>query len=274
MTESLVTVARGLTVLEAELARIQLGFEGIVGFLVDVETVNWFWHYTVAVRGAKLQVPAADAERARDVLAAQSTAAIVAPTTRTCGHCGEMLDGAWLVCWRCGTDVEGKRDETFFIEELRRSATLEGLSQPGYLIVVVFACALLMTQSLPVALLVGMLLVIMLASEHEVVHAKMRPDANAALPASWPKTEAGDAICRLAMASAMFGLGWLPPLSLYSLRLLYQSHLFAVSPRGNRWRIVAWVLNLVVLGLFMTVLVLLALPGIPIVSEWLRTEAV
>ena len=67
----LVTVGTYSHAYEADLAVSRLESEGIMAFAADEFTVNRL--YSSAIQGIKLQVPAPDAERAREILAADES---------------------------------------------------------------------------------------------------------------------------------------------------------------------------------------------------------
>lgn len=67
-SHSLVTIARFYDVVQAELARNDLGEAGIRAFLLDQGIVSTVWYLTTAVGGIRLQVAAKDAERALTIL--------------------------------------------------------------------------------------------------------------------------------------------------------------------------------------------------------------
>ena len=64
----LVTVGIYSHVYEADLAVSRLESEGIMAFAADEFMVNLNWLYSNAIGGVRLQVPAPDAERAREIL--------------------------------------------------------------------------------------------------------------------------------------------------------------------------------------------------------------
>jgi hypothetical protein len=70
MTDShaLVTIARFYDVTQADLARIDLEASGIRVFLSNEGLVSTLWHLTGAIGGIKLQVAAADVDRAEAIL--------------------------------------------------------------------------------------------------------------------------------------------------------------------------------------------------------------
>ncbi|MHC4507992.1 MAG: putative signal transducing protein [Planctomycetota bacterium] len=73
MPDKLVTIATFSALVEASMARDQLDAEGVRAVLADAETVGMAWHLTGAFGGIKLQVMAADADRAISILRADDT---------------------------------------------------------------------------------------------------------------------------------------------------------------------------------------------------------
>ncbi|ROR34243.1 putative signal transducing protein [Inmirania thermothiophila] len=69
MSDELVTVATFDTMPDAHIALGRLRAEGIEAVLADEHLVQTDWLYGIAVGGIKLRVRAADAARARAVLA-------------------------------------------------------------------------------------------------------------------------------------------------------------------------------------------------------------
>ncbi len=66
--EELVTIATFDFPVEAEAQKLLLEQHGIRVFLADDNLVATDWFYSQAVGGAKLQVAASDADRAREIL--------------------------------------------------------------------------------------------------------------------------------------------------------------------------------------------------------------
>jgi hypothetical protein len=46
--------------------------------------------------------------------ATESTSEMAATRSWTCSKCGETIDAGFLVCWSCGTSIEGVEDPSFF----------------------------------------------------------------------------------------------------------------------------------------------------------------
>jgi hypothetical protein len=65
---TLVTVGRFREVWEAHLARAELESEGIFAHVADEQMVTMNWLYSNALGGVRLQVPAMEADRAREIL--------------------------------------------------------------------------------------------------------------------------------------------------------------------------------------------------------------
>lgn len=70
----LVTVGIYSHVYEADLAISRLESEGIMAFAADEFMANLNWLYSNAIGGVRLQVPAPDAERAREILSTDESA--------------------------------------------------------------------------------------------------------------------------------------------------------------------------------------------------------
>ena len=67
--ERLITVAKFINIVDADLARAKLEGDGIKVFMADENTVRVNWLYSAAIDGVKIQVMESDAERAREILA-------------------------------------------------------------------------------------------------------------------------------------------------------------------------------------------------------------
>lgn len=70
-----VIVARYFDPIEAQIARGLLLAEGIEAYVGDDQTALANWEWRLAIGGTKLRVPAAQAQRARDVLKAMDAGA-------------------------------------------------------------------------------------------------------------------------------------------------------------------------------------------------------
>jgi hypothetical protein len=84
VSNSFVTVARFGTAAEAHILKGRLEAEGVAVTIADEETVSMAWHLGQAVGGIKVQVNPQDAERAREITAAESSLGdITAPRIHT-----------------------------------------------------------------------------------------------------------------------------------------------------------------------------------------------
>lgn len=66
----LVTVERFTEVWEAHILRARLEAEGLLASVADEHLVAMDWFYSNAIGGVRVQVPACELDRARDILAA------------------------------------------------------------------------------------------------------------------------------------------------------------------------------------------------------------
>lgn len=89
MPDRLVTLCSYPMPWQADLAGARLSSEGIPFFLKDANTVSINWLYSTALGGVKLQVLAADVDRARSVLATDEPVAVLPeePEILSCPHC-------------------------------------------------------------------------------------------------------------------------------------------------------------------------------------------
>lgn len=108
MSSQLKTIADFLTPEDAEVARLALEEEGIASFLENATTVGMFSWWGNAVGWVKLQVPAAEEERARAILAQKHVNA----DARGCSKCGASLPPNFDVCWSCQTSVDAEGEST------------------------------------------------------------------------------------------------------------------------------------------------------------------
>ena len=84
-----VRVSSYSNVAQADLAVRQLAAEGIPARLENAAFLSWFWHYSNATGGVKLDVWDRDAERAQAVLWSwRETAATMGPPWQ-CPKCGD-----------------------------------------------------------------------------------------------------------------------------------------------------------------------------------------
>jgi membrane protease YdiL (CAAX protease family) len=129
--DKLVTIATYNTPSQAEVARLILEEEGIKTFLADDNLVGMNWFLSNAVGGAKLQVAASEAERAKDILkTAQPASAKTDPDITgvsiafLCQNCRKIIDftperhGCVEVCPNCGkyVDVPEKTDRDRLVQ--------------------------------------------------------------------------------------------------------------------------------------------------------------
>ncbi|KAA3628814.1 MAG: DUF2007 domain-containing protein [Proteobacteria bacterium] len=70
----MITIATFDTMPDAHIALGRLRAEGIEAYLADEHLVQTDWLYAIAVGGIKLRVDAADADRAREILATDYSA--------------------------------------------------------------------------------------------------------------------------------------------------------------------------------------------------------
>ncbi len=110
MPADLVTITSYLTAHEAYIAKACLEEEGIYVFLQDIETVGLQLELSSAIGGVKLQVPAADADHAREMLNKMSPPPQGIPNpyapdesdTGVCLRCGHNMPDEVDQCSRCG----------------------------------------------------------------------------------------------------------------------------------------------------------------------------
>mgnify|MGYP001600064856 CR=1 FL=1 len=121
MSGQLVTVATFAAPAEAELARQRLQRDGIAACLADELTGGILGLTTGGLSSVKVQVNAADQERAAAILALtehrgdQDDEGVA---TWTCPHCRTDVNAEFEVCWSCGTTVEGQADPSFIREAM------------------------------------------------------------------------------------------------------------------------------------------------------------
>jgi hypothetical protein len=242
--DSFLATSDYLTPAEAVISRARLADEGIESRLERLEIVTWLWHLSLAFRGVGLVVRSADAKRAAEILSDLPSERSEAKTTRQCVECGETLPSDWLVCWRCGVDETAHSDESFFVETTWPSRILSVASGVEYLGVWILLLALLITVA-PVFIFpfVLMLFVLSFRNPPQPVNETFAPEEFAASPDETAESDIGIETSRRALASAMFGLVWFPPLTIYSMWILLQSDADGVSAKYRRWRRVAWLTN-------------------------------
>jgi hypothetical protein len=103
----LVNVGSYTMVNDAEFARMLLESEGIVTFLADAEVVAMDWFLGNAIGWVKVQVEAANEERARALLAAwREEVRNRPPPSETeavpCIECGQEMPQGVAICPACG----------------------------------------------------------------------------------------------------------------------------------------------------------------------------
>jgi hypothetical protein len=254
-----IRIRRYLTPAEGELARMRLAQEGITALVENSELLTWLWHYLNALKGVNLLVSSADHERAIEILAPQEDLMDGEPMPAYCNDCGEMFPTNWSVCWRCGTNASGDRDESFLTVTTYPSPILEYVASINGLGLLLVAIVVVIIWIPPLAFaLVFLLLPIAFYEALPPQNVVLEPEDYAALPEGPSVDAIGNEFCRRAMASAMFGIKWLSLFSLYSLWLLYVSHSMPVDSQGRRWRIEAWILNIAKIVLFASDLILVA----------------
>lgn len=237
-----------MTPMEGELARAHLDWAGIASVLESADLETWFWHYIYAFRGVTLRVHSSDRERALEILASANESENAALLPRECGVCGESLPGDWNICWRCGTDAEGTRDEEFFVDRSGQSQLVSYLREFEYLPLLLFLLSAAFVFMPVISLILLMLLpAYAFPANWKTGDTTWEPEEHAALPVLSTSADAGDELCRRAMASALFGVGWFFPLTFYSLWLLYDARGVSVGANGRLWRYVAWAVNVVYL---------------------------
>jgi len=218
--------------------------------------LTWLWHLNNACHGVIVQVAASDSDRASEILATSSTHS-QSEATRECAQCGETLASDWCVCWRCGSDVEGAPDTAFLSESLRSSPFMEKLASVeclGLLFVLAILCVLMVP---PMAIIIAAIVMAELDNEQgPPIILTTQPEDFAARPERHSPEEIGNELCRRGMASAMFGIGWFPPLNLYSIWLLCVSHSMPVDTKGRTWRFGAWAMNIVFVAITIVLLAL------------------
>jgi len=109
MADEFVTVGRFYTANEAEMARAALEAEGIAAFVTDANMASMLSN---AVGGAKVEVSPADADRAKQFLAAWSPPRASGESeadtvgTSTCLQCGRPMPEWLATCPECGWTYE------------------------------------------------------------------------------------------------------------------------------------------------------------------------
>lgn len=167
--------------------------------------------------------------------------------SRLFASCQEKLAKDWIVCWRCGTDIDGVQDEEFLQDIVRTPRLFENLSGADHFAaLLIFLCAWMIL--FPPAIVVVILFAISALAGSELQSTTVALEKNAASPTRPSPADASDEACRRAMAAAMFGVGWFMPLTFYSLWLLLEANSLTVGRSGRLWCRVAWTLNFVVVA--------------------------
>ncbi len=127
MTNDLVTITTFENGPEAHAARLRLESEGIRAAVNDEVVVNWLWYVGTALGGVKLQVAAADAERARAILDSGNFAEGSSTPGWICPECDSEVDAGFEVCWSCGAAFEDVKDHAVVRKpaETTRTADLD-----------------------------------------------------------------------------------------------------------------------------------------------------
>jgi hypothetical protein len=251
-----ITAATYLTPVEGEILRAQLGFAGIPASLSNVELVTWFWHLSNAVGGVALHVAAEDASAAEELLRPGDDNPPTALVPWPCAGCGELLPHDWHVCWRCGATAEGDRDPNFLGGPPASPIWhyLHGLDAPGGLVLLLAALVLVFPPALVVIglwIVIGSISPAPAYADETALVTVSDPNAAADIPAA--VTEEGDELCARALRTALFGLCWLAPLLLLSVGMLisFDAAQKPTGPRGRRWYVMAWAINLAALSAYL-----------------------
>lgn len=242
-----------LTPAEGLLARLRLAEQGIESRLESFELVTWLWHLSVALHGVKLVVRSDDAERADAILGGEPLESAESHTTRRCAQCDESLPGDWFVCWRCGTDADAQRDESFFVETIRTPRILKVIENIEYLgpWLIVAAALVLFVPAIAFPFLL-LCFVYLFRDAPEATNVVFTPEESAATPAADTPSDLAVETNRRALASAMFGLVWFPPLTLYSIWILLNHDDETGDTKIRLWRRAAWTFNFVGLWVAMS----------------------
>ena len=272
--DRLVEVIAYATPIEADLVRERLASEGIQSCLGNEAVIQWCWIFFSAIRGMRVFVMSEHRDRALDVIREMKSAdKDDEPAERwTCDHCDQSVPGDWSVCWACGTDREGVRDDAFEIASAPGQPLIEerfdGGPLPVWLAVLVACCP-------PVIIMYALTKLVFYARDATEIaetelEAELRefrerePRGLLDTVDDEPISEQlmYDAIVTRAMRAAVFGYfvafdisGWVhmqmyfpvaPLLTVYSIWLLHCRHRYVwdVSPNSD-WRVsFAFALNL------------------------------
>lgn len=115
MSTSLVTIARFAHAAEAHAARNRLERAGILAVVSDELVANLLSYIGSAVGGIRLQVDAADAQRASEVLLGIPDDELPEDLKGywRCRECQQIVDPGFDVCWSCSRPREDVADPTF-----------------------------------------------------------------------------------------------------------------------------------------------------------------
>jgi hypothetical protein len=242
MGAEIVRISSHWNVWEADWARSRLAAEDIQAHLGNAALVSWVWYYGNAVGGVTVHVSAPDAEAARGLLAFARDEATESPRSWACSTCGARGYPSWDVCWNCGASVEGVpgpasgHDEATPLEAPTgarkvRSGLLGALA--AMVLLAVFLAggivAFLAAASF-VALAVLVILGWDSAAASEPTWDEVSEPSRASLgapPAKQPRMR--NSIVERAWRASVLGFCAFPPLSLYTLWLLWR-----VLFRGTR----------------------------------------
>lgn len=95
--------------MEAEQIRSILEEHGVSAFIDGANTNTALSYVGTALGGVRVLVPAADAEKAIEIVESARGESAVPSVPWYCGQCNETIDGAFEVCWSCGNpraDIE------------------------------------------------------------------------------------------------------------------------------------------------------------------------
>jgi hypothetical protein len=261
MSDRLIRISSHSSLWEAELGRARLAAEGISACLDNATLVLWFWHYSMAVGGVQLYVPEADAGRAREILVPMQSRAGDAQSPWNCPDCGRRVDGAWEICWNCGTSAHGTPAPPRGAEHAPPEADSRAKGADGSCLLPLAAFALilvlLVTGGFLVAALAWAIFLVSVAwlrrlrdgqgeseAPCEEGGDEPKPDDDPARQSRERPRRMGEAIALRAWRASVFGFFWFPPLLLYSAWLLFRlsRSTLTLGRLGNCRRCGAWTL--------------------------------
>lgn len=99
---------------EAHVAAIVLREQGIRSVVTDEATATWFWKYSNAIGGVKLQVAEVNAPLASKILTeagyyedgSQRVDEQDQKPDWSCQQCGAEVDGGFEICWSCESPID------------------------------------------------------------------------------------------------------------------------------------------------------------------------